>query len=429
MTRTRLLLFVFILVFLAVNVVATYNSFTAPFPGLNDFMSRWEGARSYWIDHLDPYGNQASLNIQARIYGRPALPDEDPGFFAYPFYTVFLVFPLVFLPYAWASAIWMVFLEACLIGALLLLLDMFGWRPKPWILGLLLIWTLLAYYPSRGLILGQPGLVVYALEVIALWGLAKSRHTVSPENSPLLQAQLVVPETGTGGEVLAGVALALSTLKPQMGFLFIPFLLLWGLHARLWRFLVAFTVTLGVLGLVSFVLQPSWLSEWLQQISIYTSYTALGSPVWIVMQYYLGLGTLGEWALNLVFYGLMLWAWYELLVRGKHERFLWVAALTLTVTHLVATRTATPHYVVFIVPLIFYLHEIALRNRRRASRWIVLILAVLFFLPWIHALLTVQAKFEHPTVYLPVPFGVVLLLWLTRRLWWQQATIKAKINS
>ncbi|MEP6988798.1 MAG: hypothetical protein ABI970_24565, partial [Chloroflexota bacterium] len=58
-------------VFFVGAVIVTHNMLTEPFPGHNDFMSRWEGARSFWIDHLNPYGDQASLNIQKRIYGRP----------------------------------------------------------------------------------------------------------------------------------------------------------------------------------------------------------------------------------------------------------------------------------------------------------------------------------------------------------------------
>ncbi len=389
MNRQRAVAAILLLLLLAAAVVLTHNSLTAPYPGLNDFMSRWEGARSYWIDGLNPYGEEASVNIQQRIYGRLAEADEDPGYFAYPMYMVLLVGPLVFMDYAWASAIWMVLLEACLIAALILALDFFHWKPRPWLLAILLLWTLVLYYAARGLILGQPGLLVYFLEILTLWGLARERDR------------------------LAGVALALSTIKPQMGFLLVPLLLLWALQARRWRFVLAFVIAFGLLFGLSFVMQPSWLGDWLAQVQVYSSYTALGSPVWIVTQYYLGLGTLGEWAVNLVFYGWMLWAWAGLL-RGQGERFWWVVVLTLTVTHLVAPRTATPHYVVFILPLIFYFS-------RMKVRWVVLSLLALFLLPWLHFVTTVQGEFEHPTVYLPLPFLMAALLWWTRRLWWQYA--------
>src|SRR5690606_37411834 len=180
----------------------------------------------------------------------------------------------------------------------------------------------------------------------AIWGLFKNKHE------------------------LAGAALAVSTIKPQMGFLIVPFLLLWGLRGRHWRFIGVFALVLGGMVLASFLLLPSWLSDWLAQVSIYTSYTALGSPVWIVMEYYLGLGSVGEWAVNLVFYALMLWGWFSVLAQGHTSRLLWVITLTLIVTHLVAPRTATPHYVLFILPLIFHFAVLSRRFRPRGSAWI-----------------------------------------------------------
>jgi hypothetical protein len=97
--------------------------------------------------------------------------------------------------------------------------------------------------------------------------------------------------------------------------------------------------------------------------------------------------------------------------------------VTLTVTHLVAPRTATPHYVVFILPLIFYFREITQRSQRYGSLWVALLLLALLILPWVYFLATVEGEFEHPTVYLPLPFTMVILLWLTRKLWWIKAPL------
>src|SRR5690606_9276565 len=107
----------------------------------------------------------------------------------------------------------------------------------------------------------------YFLEVLAIWALVKGR------------------------DEWAGLALALSTIKPQMGFLIVPFLLLWGLHAQRWRFVLWFAGVFGVLMVASFLLQPTWISDWITQIQQYPSYTALGSPVWIITDYMLGLGS------------------------------------------------------------------------------------------------------------------------------------------
>ncbi|MCZ7544114.1 MAG: DUF2029 domain-containing protein [Anaerolineae bacterium] len=261
--RTKALFAVLLIVLLAVNVYATYAIFTSQFPGANDFYSRWSGARSFWLEGLDPYGDEASLAIQIGIYGRPVVEDEDPGYFAYPLYTVFLIAPLAPLPYAWAEAIWIVILEAALIGAMLLLADLFGWRPPLWLMAASLVWTLLFYPATRGLFLGQPGLAVYFFEVLALWALARGRGA------------------------LAGTALALSTIKPQMGFLVVPVLLLWGLWTRRWRFVAAFAGVWGALMALSFLALPSWFGSWLDQLGQYPSYTAIGSPLWVLTHLYL----------------------------------------------------------------------------------------------------------------------------------------------
>jgi hypothetical protein len=50
-------------------------------------------------------------------------------------------------------------------------------------------------------------------------------------------------------------------------------------------------------------------------------------------------------------------------------------------------------------------------------------LLALLILPWLHFIATVQGEFEHPAVYLPLPFAMFILLWFTRRLWWQRADV------
>lgn len=408
--RSHLLLSLLVIVIFAGNVIGTYNALTRPYPGHNDFLSRWEGARSFWVDGLNPYGAEASLNIQERIYGRAVVEGEDPGFFAYPFYTVFLLLPISFMSYSWASAIWMVLLEFCLLGAFFLLLDTFSWRPKPLLLGLLALWMLLSYFPSRGLLLGQPGHLVYFLEIFTLWALWR--------------------KSDRG----AGFTLALSTIKPQMGYLLVPLLLLWGLREKRWQFVGGFVVTFGVLMLASFLFVPTWMSDWLAQVALYPGYTEIGSPVWVVANLpWLGVNPdSGRWEImggfgatikliaDIALYGWMFWSWYTVLIQRKTDRWWWVVALTLTVTHLVAPRTATPHFVVFILPLIFWLRELT-RRVRGGTAWAMLILIALFVGQWAHFLLTVEGEFEHPTLYFPTPFAVLILLWLTRRLWWERS--------
>jgi hypothetical protein len=177
------------------------------------------------------------------------------------------------------------------------------------------------------------------------------------------------------------------------------------------------------------------MSDWLVQLNRYTSYTALGSPIWILA--YLitpgidpatgkllgdtSAGSAIEFALTALCYLFLLWTWFVVLVQHKHERWLWTVVMTLVITHLVAPRTATPHYVIFVIPLIFYLRWLTRPRVRRGTLYALLILLLLLIFQWGHFLLTVNAKFEHPTVYLPTPFIFFGLLWFTRHMWWQDS--------
>lgn len=406
--RARLFFGAVVIGLFALMTVATYTTLTRNFPGHNDFMSRWEGARSYWLEGLNPYGEVASLNIQERIYGRPVVEGEDPGYFVYPFYTVFVVGPTVIVDYAWASAFFMVLLEALLLAALFLLLDHFQWRPRVGLIFALILFTLLVYFSARGLLLGQLGHLVYFTTVLTLWGLGQKRDSV------------------------AGVALAISTIKPQMGFLIVPFLLLWGMREARWRFVGAFAVSFGALMGVSFLLQPSWLSDWLYQVNLYPGYTDYGGPLWVIAHYpWLeinpmtgrgevvgGFGNVIELALIVPVALLMLASWVPVLWRRDQTRFMWTVVLTLVATHLIAPRTATPHYVVFFIPLIFYLREIV--QRARWGRLLAYaLLAVLLMVPWAHHLTTIVADIEHPSLFVPYPLVLLAVLWWTRHRWWQ----------
>lgn len=395
-----------ILLVLAGNIALTHQYLTEPYPGHNDFLPHWEGARSFWQEGISPYDARTTLNIQTRMFGREAQSGEDPNFYAYPFFYTFFLIPLTYFSYDWASAIWMVLLEVCLVAGVFLLLDLFRWKPRPLLLAWLLLWTIINYYPARGLLLGQVSLLVYLLAVLTLWALAREQ------------------------DHLAGIALAVSTLKPQMGFLLVPLLLLWALRARRYKFLFTFAAAFGIFMALSFALLPSWLGDWLAVVQRYPEYTAAafpdsaGSPVWILFGYYLGAGDIVQGVVNLACVAALLWSWYLVLIKGREEALMWAIMVTLTVTNLVAFRTATPNFVVFMIPLVYYLKLIAQKSRRWGGLWASFLLLALLIFHWMHFLITIQGRgdSEHGSLLL-LPFALLVLLLLTRKLWWRAEPI------
>jgi hypothetical protein len=387
----RLILLLLVGLLLVGDVVATHALFTSRYPGANDFASRWGGARAFWRDGVSPYSDEATRQIQLLIYGRPIQPEEeqefDPGPFAYPFYTVFLVWPLVWMPYAWAEAVWLVILEVCLFVGLLLALHVYGWRPPRWLLVCTAVWAFLFYPDVRALVLGQFAVFVFAMVALTLWALKERR------------------------DILAGSFLTLSTIKPQMAFLLVPFLLWWAVRERRWRFAASFLGEMALLLVASRLAEPGWLAGFLRQVTRYTSYTALGSPIWILTHLtFPALGVWGEVVLSGLAVASLVWAAWWAFRQGSARAFEWVAGWCLIVTNLVALRTATTNYVVLLLPLAMVFRAL---QRRRGGAWLVLLVMLVGL--WVLFLNTVVEKFEHPIVYLPLPFGLVAVFALARR--------------
>ncbi len=395
----RLAPFLLILGFLAALTWAFYTFITVKYPGANDFYQRWRGARAFWVEGRDPYGQDVSRQVEIDLYGHPYDPDpaldEYPGDFLYPFHAAVLLAPLAVLPFALASAIWFTLTASAIGLAFVVSADLFNWRLPFWLLLVGVGWAA-TFYPSvRGIFLGQPGTLVVCLEIVTLWALAK-RH-----------------------DTLAGVLLAVSTIKPQLGVLIILFLLLWSVRFARWRFLRSFAFTLAMLLGASFLLLPSWLTEWLTQATQYSGYTRIGSPLWVITSYYFPfLGPVVETLLTLALLGLVLWAWMRVLWRRDMTWFDWTAALSLTVTQLILVRTATPHFVVFILVIVFYLR--VLYRSTPNGKWLAVgAMIVSNVAYWWLFLATLVGKFESPAVYLPLPIGALLLLLLTQRRWQQ----------
>ncbi|MBN1310565.1 MAG: DUF2029 domain-containing protein [Anaerolineae bacterium] len=396
--RAVVLIGLVVLVLLAGYTWIFHDVFASRVPGANDFFSRWAGAHLYLTKGWNPYGEETSLWIQKAVWGHPAEPGEDPSLFAYPFYTVFLIAPYALIPtYDWAQAVWQVTLQVVALATLFLLLRYHHWRPKPWMLGVLVLWMIFFYPTARSLILGQLGLVVFLMTVWAAWLLFR----VEPPR-PV-------------GDGWAGVLLALTTVKPQMQFLIIPFVVLWALRERRWWVIGGLGAALSVLMGASFILLPSWVGEWLSQVSLYPSYTP-PAVLYILTREVLPLGPAAaiiERILDVLLLGYLLYEWWLVLWRREDARLDWVLGLILVVTHLVAPRTATTHFVVFTFALIPIFRDLA--RVRPWGMWATMgLMVVLLSGMWWLFLATLQGNQEHDFVHVPLPLVMFVCVVLTR---------------
>jgi hypothetical protein len=373
------------------NVYATYTVFTSRFPGANDFYRNWVAARMWWTQGISPYSAKVAAQIEIGMYGRRALPTEDPGVYSYPFYTVFLTTPFAFLPYAWAQAIWLTLLQFALIGSVIGSVKLIGWRIPSALLVVTAVWVILFYHGARAIILGQYAIIVYALVVAAL--LALYAHH----------------------DITAGVFLALSTVKPQMVYLFVPFVIFWAVARRRWRVPAGVIGAMAVLCGASWIAAPSWVGDFVVELLRYPSYAPIGSPVWIVTHYFFpALGTPTEIVLTVALVVWMFIAWWRVWRDGAWLLFMWAAGVTLVVSSLVAIRTATTNYVVLLLPFMQILAQIKAQWKHYGTWIIVGVEVALLVGLWPLFLATIANKIENAIMFLPLPVCLLVMLALWR---------------
>ncbi|HQA68644.1 MAG TPA: glycosyltransferase family 87 protein [Aggregatilineales bacterium] len=357
-----------------------------------DFYARYEPTRLYLTEGLNPYSDEATQIVHRGIYGDDHVKLEPQHAFFYPMYTMLIIAPYTLLPaFSWAQAAWQVTLQVLLIASLLLTLDFLNWRPRLQVIILLGLWTFVLFPVTHSLVLGQFSVVTFFLTMLAIWLLFHG-------------------EPSARRDVLAGVCLAYSTIKPQMQFLIIPLLVLWALKARRWHFIVSAALSMLALFGVSFLMLPTWLGEWVGQVFSYASYTPVLPPLLnILLEDFIPLGPGAAWVLRVLLVGWLLVEWWRLLRDGDERRLGWALAFTLVMTQLLSPHASIYQYVVFLFALLLVL------QRLEAVHRLVMLGMMLALLigDWSVFFATVDTELFDLLLF-PLPLVTLLLLVLSR---------------
>ena len=393
--RSALWILLIILIIGLVITGLTYANFrfSSLYPGGNDFLARWNGARYWLVQGISPYDERVSLDTQQKIYGHAADPSkgEDKSHFVYPLPSMIFFGLFGLLDYPPARALWMTTLELSLFGLAVVGIRLADWRLTPWRAAIILLFSLLWYHGMRAIILGQFAAINALLISLALL-LVKRKQ-----------------------DFVAGLILSLSIAKPQMSFLILPYALLWALSVKRWDLwwgiLSGLVIQLGV----TLALMPDWPSQWLRQVLDYPSYTNTGSPLWIIANAMPGVGRQVNYFLNAIFLGYLLLEWI-ISWRKDTRHFIWTALMTLVITNMVVLRTATTNYLM-LLPVLFYIFAIWEERWKIAGQFFVWITLVgLAIGLWVLFFITVKGNLEQPIMYLPLPFLCLVGLWWVR--WW-----------
>ncbi|NPV57801.1 MAG: DUF2029 domain-containing protein, partial [Anaerolineae bacterium] len=186
------LVIVVLIVIISGMTIANYN-FASKNPGGNDFLVHWVGTRNLVFEGISPYSDETALDIQTLAYGRPARADEHELRVAYPLYSIVVFFPFALIKdFNIARAVWMTTLELALLALSFVSIRIVNWKPKTLTLVIFFLFSMLWYHAVRPLINGN----VVILIALGLAG-----------------AFLAIRD---GRDELAGVLLALTTIKPQV---------------------------------------------------------------------------------------------------------------------------------------------------------------------------------------------------------------------
>src|SRR5712692_8884208 len=153
-----------------------------PRGNLSDLYPRWLGARELLLHHRDPYSAEVTREIQIGYYGRPLDPTrpadpKDQQGFAYPAYVIFLLAPLVHLPFEIVQVGFRYLLWLLTAASVCLWLRFLKWRPPASLLGILFILTMSSFPAVQGFKLQQLSLLVAAMIAASAALLRSEEHT------------------------------------------------------------------------------------------------------------------------------------------------------------------------------------------------------------------------------------------------------------
>ncbi len=227
-----------------------------PRGNLSDLYPRWLGAGELLKHGRNPYSPEITREIQQGYYGRaldPTRLDEpkDQQGFAYPAYVVFLLAPTVDIPFDEVQIGFRWFLIALAAATALLWLRVLQWKLSCW-------WIFIFCLLMVGWLPMVQGIKLQQLSLLVAGLLAACAACLS-----------------AGWLFLAGGLLALATIKPQLAWPIVLWLLIWTINDWRSRWRLAFGFGLAMLLLLggAELVLPGWLRMFYAAIQQYHRYT------------------------------------------------------------------------------------------------------------------------------------------------------------
>ena len=389
----------YLVILLAVLVLAgliwVNIRFSRDNPGGNDFLVHYVGARSFLLEGISPYSDEVAQQIQTIAYGRPAQGIEHELRVAYPLYSVFLFAPFSLISdYQVARAIWMVILEIALVAMCFLTFKLINWKPNVWIQTGVLVFSVLWYHAARGIINGNAVILIALMITAALLSL---KH---------------------GSDHLAGVLLALTTIKPHLVILVIPYIMLWVIYHKRWKVIKWFSISLTLLFIVSLIWLPDWIYQNIWEILKYPDYNPAGTFAVALAELFPGAPSQLQWGIGILLSLVLLYEWVNS-QKCRFRRFLWISMLTLVVSQWIGIQTDPGNFILLFPAILMITATLSAKWPERQGWIVASVLGVLLIGLWVLFIFTIQQSYQpiqSPIMFIPLPaFCLFGLYWIK---WW-----------
>lgn len=380
--------------------------YTAKNPGGNDFLVHWVGTQSFVKEGISPYSDDVALRIQILVYGRPAQAGEHELRVAYPFYSVFLFLPFSLIEdFTVARAFWMTALEILIIISTFMMIRMVNWKPNFLISFLMIVFSLFWYHGLRSIINGNAVVFILFLIILSIYAIIHKQ------------------------DELAGICLALITIKPQVVFAFIIFLIFWSLTNRRYRVIFWFFGSLIALIILGLFILPSWPMEFIGEVLRYPGYNPPGTPATALAEILPGIGRQLGIILSVMSALILIVEWFIGRYSGENK-FIWISSLTLVMGQWLNVQTDPGNFLIMF-PAIILIFRIIEDRWRNSGQWIILLFSgILFFVPWLIFIRTIDFGYQplqNPIMFFPVPLMLIIGLFWVR--WWVKNPVTDIINS
>lgn len=317
------------------NIVSSQGSTLISY---GDTVNYWAAGR-LMLSGGNPYSIDEVLKLQLAA-GKPAAIETNAiSMMLYPPWTIPFTLPLGLFDYPLSRVVWLLLHICLLIISAKLIWELYGGSNKRLYIPYL---TAIVFAPTL------PHLGIGHITTLLLIGVVG--FLICIQNSKRNQWYLL----------LAGVSASLALLKPQILYLFIFALFIWIIRNRSWLVFLGGALFIILLNLVSLVLNPQVINQYLESLSIYP--LGIWATPTIGMFLRLLFGYENEWLQILpTLVGI---AWFMIYWRKHYKTWDWLEQIPLLLLVCVVTSpyTWTSDMVVLLIPVIAMMANISRNN-------------------------------------------------------------------